>query len=203
MQPRPREFARRHPEGAGRGALWCVVRASTGDEAEADLAGPVDNRGGPSRTDDSAVMPPLVARLVRRHRLVSGRVLLGLVDDADYVRDSSSATVGSLFADGSAAEIALVMRALTATLDLRRREVMRICAVICRTGPVVWLPADIRFREVLDTEALARSLRVGEVFLISEAGWRDDLGNAGARPSIEPDRPSPWDRPAASANPGR
>ncbi len=126
-----------------------------------------------------------------------GRILLGLVDDSGYVRDTSSAAVGTLFADGSQAQIALVMRALSSTLDLRRRDVMRLCAVICRTGPMVWLPADIRFREALAAEARAWSLRVGEVFLMSEAGWRDDVGDAGRRPTIEPDHPSPWDRPSA------
>lgn len=155
---------------------------------------PVDNVGHQPHIYDSAVMPPLVSRLLRRHQLVSGRILLGLVDDAGYVRDTSSAAVGTLFADGSPAHIALVMRALSSTLDLRRRNVMRLCAVTCRTGPVVWLPADHRFRDALGVEARAQSLRIGEVFVMSEAGWRDDAGDAGVRPMIEPEQRSPWDR---------
>lgn len=171
-----------------------AVPLSTGSEPEFEVDPPVDNGTHRPRTGQSAVMPPLVTRLVRRHRLASGRLLLGLVDDAGYVRDTSSAAVGTLFTDGSPAQIALVMRALTETLDLRRRDVMRLCAVICRTGPVVWLPGDIRCRDAVGTEALARSLRVGEVFVVSEAGWRDDVGDAGTRPTIDPDQPSPWDR---------
>lgn len=157
---------------------------------------PVDKARCPSRTAHSVVMPPLVTRLVRRHRLVSGRLLLGLVDDAGYVRDTSSAAVGALFTEGSSGRIALVLRAMTSTLDLRRREVMRLCAVICRTGPVVWLPADIRCREAVDDEAHAQSLRAGEVFLMSEAGWRDDVGDAGRTPRIALEERSPWDHPA-------
>ena len=141
-------------------------------------------------------MPPLVTRLTRRHRLVSGRLLLGLVDNAGYVRDTSSAAVGALFAEGSPAQIALVLRALTSTLDLRRRDMMRLCAVICRTGPVLWLPADIRCREAIGDEARAQSLRTGEVFLLSESGWRDDIGDAGRTPRIAPAERSPWDNPA-------
>lgn len=156
----------------------------------------MDNSRHPSHTDDSALMPPLVTRLVRRHQVGAGRLLLGVVDDAEYVRDTSSAAVGTLFDDGAPAEIALVMRALTSTLDLRRRDVLRLCAVICRTGPLVWPAADIRCREALHTEAGARSLRVGEVFVLSESGWRADDGDAGRRPTIDATATSPWDQQA-------
>lgn len=156
----------------------------------------MDNARCPLRTDDSADMPPLVTRLVRRHKLSSGRLLLGVVDDSGYVRDTSSAAVGTLFTDGSPAEIAMVMRALTSTLDLRRREMLRLSAVLCRAGPVVWLPADVRCREAVRAEAGSRLLRVGEVFVMSEAGWRDDEGRFGRRPTIQPAQSSPWDRPA-------
>lgn len=139
-------------------------------------------------------MPPLVTRLARRHRLASGRLILGLVDDSGYVRDTSSTSVGGLFDTGSPAQVALALRALTATLDLRRRNVMALCAVMCRDGPVVWLPADLRCRAAVHEEALALSLRAGGVSLIGEGGWRDDDGGAGATPGISPREPSPWDR---------
>jgi hypothetical protein len=140
-------------------------------------------------------MPPLVARLVRRHRLTAGRLLLGLVDDQGYVRDTSSTSVGALFGTGSPAEVALALRSLSTTLDLRRREVMALCAVFCRDGPVVWLPADVRCRDAVHDEARAQSLRVLAVFIVGEGGWRDEFGRAGTRPSIAPAERSPWDRP--------
>lgn len=140
-------------------------------------------------------MPLLVTRLVRRHPLTAGRLLVGLVDDAGYVRDTSSTAVGSLFTDGTSGQIAVMLRALTSTLDLRRRDAMQLCAVTCRTGPVVWLPSDVCCREAIGSEAAARVLRVGEVFLITEAGWRSSSGDAGRRPMIDPAQPTPWDRP--------
>jgi hypothetical protein len=138
-------------------------------------------------------MPPLVARLARRHRLASGRLILGLVDDSGYVRDTSSTSVGGLFDTGSPVRVALALRALTASLDLRRRDVMALCAVMCRDGPVVWLPADLRCRAAVHDEARAQSLRPGAVFLVGEGGWRDDVGGAGPTPGISPPEPSPWD----------
>lgn len=123
--------------------------------------------------------------------------MLGLVDDAGYVRDTSSADVAQLFGDGSPAQIAVVLRAMTRTLDLRRRDVLRLCAVICRTGPLVWQPSDLRCRVAVGDEARALELRPGEVFLIGEAGWRDGAGHAGSTPVIAPVAGSPWgDRPS-------
>jgi hypothetical protein len=153
----------------------------------------VDNVGTAGRIPHSAVMPPLVTRLVRRHRLAPGRLLLGLVDDGGYVRDTSSTSVGPLFDTGSPAQVALALRSLTATLDLRRRDVMALCAVMCRDGPVVWLPADLRCRAGVHDEARAQSLRPGVVFIVGEGGWRDDGGDAGATPAIAPPELSPWD----------
>lgn len=140
-------------------------------------------------------MPTLVTRLVRRHRLSSGRLLLGLVDDIGYVRDTSSISVGDVFTDGSPGQVALVLRSLTTTLDLRRREELELCAVICRAGPVVWLPADLRCRTAVHDEARTQSLRTGPVFLVGDGGWRDEFGDAGTAPGITPEAASPWDRP--------
>lgn len=112
---------------------------------------------------------------MRRHRLSSGRLLLGLVDDIGYVRDTSSISVGDVFTDGSPGQVALVLRSLTTTLDLRRREELELCAVICRAGPVVWLPADLRCRTAVHDEARTQSLRTGPVFLLGDGGWRDEF----------------------------
>jgi hypothetical protein len=139
-------------------------------------------------------MPPLVKRLVRRHRLASGCVVLGMVDERGYVQDTSATTVGSLFTDGSAAQIALVLHDLAATLDLRRRDVRRLGVVICRTGPLLWLPADLRGRTAIEDEARTRSLRLGAVFLIGETGWREDNGDTGSNPGICAQASSPWER---------
>ena len=93
----------------------------------------------------------------------------------------------------SDAEIAVVLRALSGSLDLRRREVMRLCAVLCRSGPVVWLPDHVRWRAAIDGEAEFRGVRRGPTFLVTDAGWRDDDGGAGRRPSLPAPEPSPWD----------
>jgi len=140
-------------------------------------------------------MPTLVRRLVRRHRLAPGRLLLGLVDDIGYVRDTSSTSIGTLFTEGTAGQVALVIRSLTTTLDLRRHVELELCAVICRAGPVVWLPADLRCRTAVHDEARVQSLRAGPVFLVGEGGWRDEFGDAGTSPGITPQARSPWDRP--------
>jgi hypothetical protein len=135
---------------------------------------------------------PLVDRLLRRHRAAPGDVLLGLVDDAGYVRDRSVVALG-VAVGRSDAEMAVVVRALSGSLDLRRREVMRLCAVLCRSGPVVWLPDDVRWRAAVDREAEFRGVRRGRTFLVTEAGWRDDVGGTGLRPNLPAPEPSPWD----------
>jgi len=136
----------------------------------------------------------LPARLCRHHQPVAGALVLGIVlAGSGIVRSSTleTAAIGAA-ADDDPARRALQVRELTDRLDLSHRHNLRLCAVLCRHGPTVWLPVDLAWRAAVTHEGQCRGVRIGPTHLLTEHGWRDDAGDGARRPRLPPPTPPAW-----------